>query len=280
MHEKVDIYWKINNNNIRISHYNNYYWCHLHSLLLIQCAVHLNVGTNWTQTYNLFIIFNYLFVAFVFCCSQCAHKLQIAKHRCNAVWQQTIIFNKTQIISLNSENICHAIALFVCVYVLLADYFAAEWRKGREKRREKERKKEHFSWESSMHRFSSLVVFLKKAHICVKKYASLRTNNNFFLLLNDMCWLYHFTCPSSVVSFVNVRFVLASFFCQFSFFLYVVIPSPSLSLSLSFARLFFSVMFCIFRSIRVCYLIFQQTMSAFVTKHLIYFVDFVFLNRR
>lgn len=30
-------------------------------------------------------------------------------------------------------------------------------------------------------------------------------------------------------------------------------------------------------NIRVCYLIFQQTMSAFVTKHLIYFVDFVFL---
>lgn len=35
-------------------------------------------------------------------------------------------------------------------------------------------------------------------------------------------------------------------------------------------------------NIRVCYLIFQQTMSAFVTKHLIYFVDFVFcfINRR
>lgn len=126
----------------------------------------------------------------------------------------------------------------------------------------------------------SLVPY-REQHMCQENAV---TNNNFSLSVNDVCWfVYHFTCPSSVVSFVNVCFVLA---CSFlSVFIFLIFISFLFGLTAFFFSLFLSFFSSrtsvrIFRSIRVCYLIFQQTMSAFVTKHLIYFVDFVFINRR
>lgn len=71
---------------------------------------------------------------------------------------------------------------------------------------------------------------------------------------------------SFACTFILALCFMPFIFCQFSFF----------SLA-GCGRTRFSY---VSHSFRVCYSIFQQTMSAFVTKHLIYFVDFVFINRR
>lgn len=130
-------------------------------------------------------------------------------------------------------------------------------------------KNESFLWRRSCISF----------RICVKMLTKLlRTNNNFFAVF---------------FFFLNVRLpfylsVVRWIVCQCSFactFILSLCFMPFIFVSFHFScwhcpnTAILSTLFFL-HSIRVCYLIFQQTMSAFVTKHLIYFVDFVFINRR
>lgn len=154
---------------------------------------------------------------------------------------------------------------------------------------------------------SSLMSFYYSLHVCQENtsvkiiftvfISFLFLSLFFFFFLSDVlscCFIQYtiFHVRSSVCRLsmhTHTHCVFAQFchcsFLSFSFLLlpfslYFVVVDLTLLLMTDTARASILIRHFLCCTIRVCYLIFQQTMSAFVTKHLIYFVDFVFINRR
>lgn len=91
-----------------------------------------------------------------------------------------------------------------------------------------------------------------------------------------------FTCSTIFQAITMVMIIFYVEWCGPQFSFAIMANSRTISLALSFC-----VPLCrsiriwstldVIAAIRVCYSIFQQTLSVFVTKHLIYFVDFLFV---